>query len=609
VDTFLGSGSAAYKPIQSGKEYIGNAVILGKDYLTAYHPLFQPNTREIIGIIFIGIEMSSIQDMIVQNSSTAIKRISLIAAGLLLVSVLLTSLSSRFVVVKPIIKVAGILKHVAEGDLTKGIKISTKDEIGDLAHDFNFTVERIRNLIGAIKNKVNALTNTGHELSSNMAKTSEAVSQISVNFGEMENMVGKQEQGAADVDSAVKNIQTNIANLSKSIEEQTESISVSSSAVEKMNENIHSVTKTLLENSKSVIELASASDNGKTGLQAVAQKILEIAGDSEGLLEINAVMNNIASQTNLLSMNAAIEAAHAGEAGKGFAVVADEIRKLAESSGQQSKTTAEMLKKIKASIDSITVSSNDVISRFDAIDDGVKTVSQHEENIRSAMEGQETGGRQILDSMTRLKELNTSVKNGSDEMLESGNYLIRQTNDFIQTSKSVVSGMNEIVNGAMREIQSAVNLVNDISAENSRNFDGLKVESEKFKVDSGAEKKKIILVDDDLVHLGMVKEMLREKYDVITAGSGKEALTLFRQGLVPQLILLDIVMPEMGGWDVFDRIKSIGGLHDIPMAFFTVSDNPDDMERSRQMGAVDHIKKPISKTDLLARVEKILKTK
>jgi methyl-accepting chemotaxis protein len=295
---------------------------------------------------------------------------------------------------KPIIKVAESLEIVAKGDLTQNISISTNDEIGYLARDFNLTMESIRNLIGAMKYKINALTNTGHELSANMDKTSKSVDQISANFEEMKTMMTKQEQSAEEADNAVKNIQTNIGNLNILIEDQSESINTSSSAVEEMTANIHSVTKTLIENSKNVNELTVASENGKTGLQTVAQKIQEIAKDSEGLLEINAVMNNIASQTNLLSMNAAIEAAHAGEAGKGFAVVADEIRKLAESSGQQSKTTAAMLKKIKGSIDSITVSSNDVLSRFEVIDNGVKTVSVHEQNIRSAMEEQEAGRRQ-----------------------------------------------------------------------------------------------------------------------------------------------------------------------------------------------------------------------
>jgi methyl-accepting chemotaxis protein len=252
----------------------------------------------------------------------------------------------------------------------------------------------------------------------------------------------------------------------------------------------------LIENSKNVSELSEAAENGKTGLETVAQKIQEIARDSEGLLEINSVMDNIASQTNLLSMNAAIEAAHAGEAGKGFAVVAYEIHKLAESSSGQSKTTATMLKKIKSSIDSITVSSNEVLSRFEVIDSGVKTVSQHEQNIRSAMEEQEVGGKQILESMQNLKEISVSVKKGAGEMEEAGEHLTKQTSDFIMNSNGVVSGMNEIVNGAMQEIKTAIGLVDEMSAENDRNFEELKAESTKFKVETGSEKKKVIVVDD-----------------------------------------------------------------------------------------------------------------
>jgi methyl-accepting chemotaxis protein/CheY-like chemotaxis protein len=372
-----------------------------------------------------------------------------------------------------------------------------------------------------------------------------------------------------------------------------------------MTANINSVTHTLAENKKNVDALTEASENGRNGLQAVAQEIQEIAQESEGLLEINSVMNNIASQTNLLSMNAAIEAAHAGEAGRGFAVVADEIRKLAESSGKQSKTTAAMLKKIKASIDNITKSSNEVLARFGAIDSSVKTVSEHEQTILAAMEEQEVGGRQILESIGRLRDITASVKKGSDSMAVSGEALVQETNGFIQTSKETVNGMNEIMSG-ISLISDSVNHVNEMSLENNKNFESLKTETEKFNDSFGNEKQKILIADDDTIHLEMVEAVLSGKYDVSTAKSGKEALGLFYQGLVPKLILLDLIMPEMDGWDTFSRIKAISGLHNTPIAFFTASSDPKDIERAHEMGAIDYIKKPFDKDDLLERIEKII---
>jgi CheY-like chemotaxis protein len=146
-----------------------------------------------------------------------------------------------------------------------------------------------------------------------------------------------------------------------------------------------------------------------------------------------------------------------------------------------------------------------------------------------------------------------------------------------------------------------------MSLENNRNFDALKQETEKFNDTVGDEKQKVLIVDDDSIHLEMVNAVLQGEYDVVTAKSGKEALNLFYQGIVPRLILLDIVMPEMDGWDTYNRIKAISGLHDTPIAFFTSSDDPQDEQRARKMGAVDYLRKPYDKDDLLSRVEKILK--
>jgi len=566
-------------------------------FITAIKPI--SNSGKVIGLLAADYDFST-----VQKSQLAARFILGISIALSLAAALILSFS----ISKPIIKVVNNLKDISEGegDLTRLITVNSKDEIGSLAHYFNLTMGKIKNLVGTIKYRINGLNHTSYELSVNMDKTSATIQQISSNLDKMENLMIKQENGAIEAGGAVGEIKTSIDHLKNMIEEQTSSVKLSSSAIEEMTANIHSVTQTLEANSKNVNELTEASENGKAGVQLVAQEIQEIAHDSEGLLEINAVMENIASQTNLLSMNAAIEAAHAGELGRGFAVVAGEIRKLAESSEQQSKTTAAKLKKIKMSIDNITRSSGDVLSRFEAIDSSVQTVAVHEQNILQAMEEQEAGGKQILESISHLRDITASVKKGSDEMAESGETLVRETDEFIKTSHQTVEGMNEVLIG-ISQIKDSVDHVNDMSLENTRNFEALKQETQKFNDTVGNEKQKVLIVDDDEIHLEMVDAVLQDDYDIFTAKSGKEALGLFYQGLVPQLILLDLIMPDMDGWDTYKRIKAISCLHDTRIAFFTSSYDARDIQKAREMGAVDYIKKPYDKDDLRKRVGKFLK--
>ena len=212
--------------------------------------------------------------------------------------------------------------------------------------------------------------------------------------------------------------------LNAQLESQASAIEESSAAIEEMIANTKSVSDILSKNARSVKILMEASDMGHSGLSEVAADIRKIAEESESLLEINAVMQNIATQTNLLSMNAAIEAAHAGSSGMGFAVVADEIRKLAESSSGQSKTIGLVLKQIKGSIDKITRSTDNVMTRFDAIDGGVRTVAEQEEGILNAMTEQGAGSAQIMQAIAQVNDITHQIKEDAHRIVEAAAKLV-----------------------------------------------------------------------------------------------------------------------------------------------------------------------------------------
>jgi CheY-like chemotaxis protein len=190
-------------------------------------------------------------------------------------------------------------------------------------------------------------------------------------------------------------------------------------------------------------------------------------------------------------------------------------------------------------------------------------------------------------------------------MAKSGETLVKETDGFIKTSQEAAEGMNEILTG-INQIKISVNHVNEMSLENNSNFESLKQETEKFNNTAGNEKQKVLIVDDDNIHLEMVEAVLQSEYEISTAKSGKEALGLFYQGLVPQLVLLDLIMPDMDGWETYKRIKAISALHDTPIAFFTSSNDPNDIQHAHEMGAVDFIKKPYDKDDLIRRIGTIL---
>jgi len=383
----------------------------------------------------------------------------------------------------PIVKVSNTLKDISEGegDLTKSIAVSSKDEVGDLALYFNKTIGKIKDLVILIKKQAGILSDIGAALSSNMSQTAAAINQITANIQSIKGRVLSQSASVTETNATMEQVIANITKLNGHVENQSRNVSQASSAIEQMVANINSVTGTLVNNAANVKTLQDASEVGKTGLQEVASDIQEISRESEGLLEINSVMENIASQTNLLSMNAAIEAAHAGEAGKGFAVVADEIRKLAESSSEQSKTIGTVLKKIAESIRKITTSTDNVLARFEAIDSGVKTVSLQEENIRNAMEEQGQGSKQVLNSVGTMNELTQQVKTGSEEMRNGSQEVMNESRNLEKVTQEITGGMNEMAAGS-DQINSAVHNVNEMTRKNQDAIADLLKEVSRFKV-------------------------------------------------------------------------------------------------------------------------------
>jgi len=192
-------------------------------------------------------------------------------------------------------------------------------------------------------------------------------------------------------------------------------------------------------------------------------------------------MENIAGQTNLLSMNAAIEAARAGESGKGFAVVAGEIRQLAESSSGQSRVIGDVLKKIKESIDKITSSTDNVLNKFEAIDQEINTVADQEKLIRNAMEEQSHGSKQALQASGHVGEITQHVKGGSVEMLEGSKEVILESKNLEKVTQEITNGMNEMAVGA-EQVNKAVNTVNDLTSRTRENISSLVRSVSRFKV-------------------------------------------------------------------------------------------------------------------------------
>ena len=385
--------------------------------------------------------------------------------------------------VKPVQTAVDVLKNIAqgEGDLTVRLPVTGNDEVTDLSEYFNETIVKIGTSIRQVGINSNTMEEIGNELASNMAETASAVHQISANIDGVKQQAMTQAASVTETAATIEEIVRTIKQLNNSIETQAASVAQSSSSVEEMVANIASIGQTLDKTDEVIKSLTTATGDGKATLvtsNAVTQKIAEESGS---LMEASSVIQHIASQTNLLAMNAAIEAAHAGEAGKGFAVVADEIRKLAEESSMQGKTITATLKTLGGEIETLSASSKTVEAKFNAIFTLAEQVKEMSARLTEAMDEQENGSKEVLTAIKSINTVTVEVQAGSEEMLKGSESVAGEMQKLDALTRIITDSMNEMASGAV-QISNVIQEVSEITQKNKRSIENLAEEVGKFKV-------------------------------------------------------------------------------------------------------------------------------
>lgn len=316
------------------------------------------------------------------------------------------------------------LAEAGNVDLSAKATIVNFDDIGFVGDAFNAYSESLKRMIAEIGGSTSILERSCDQRSSEVEAMKSELEGVKASVAEIGLQIEEETSAIGQSNEFVAAIGKAISSQSEALDAETSSITESSAGIEQMISSLRSVTENVEQVESTYEGLTKASEEGKKRVTETNAIIVKVAEMSGTLLEANKVISGIAAQTNLLAMNAAIEAAHAGESGAGFSVVADEIRSLAEKSQHQSKEIGRFLKEIKVSIDS-AVSSADGASRgFDDVAGFIRTVIQFEAEIRSALHELSSGSKLILESLGSMKEVAASVRNGAQDMTGSAKEIL-----------------------------------------------------------------------------------------------------------------------------------------------------------------------------------------
>ncbi len=391
-----------------------------------------------------------------------------------IISLVLTFLISSSIT-KPIRRVTDTIKELKDkkGDLTRSVEVRSRDEIGELGRYFNEFIANFRDMVSRLK-RVSALnsevrTRLLNATGETASASNEIVSTIESLRTQMEKLNGEIE----DVLKSVEVFSSFTDKLDKEIDSMASATEESTSSIEEMIASVNNVSEIVNNKSKSADELVLLAENrGKISetLYDNIQALLKLVDEVSSIAEM---IKAIANQTNLLSMNAAIEAAHAGDAGKGFAVVADEIRKLAETSNENANQITSIIERVVSGITQVSKEAGENSEAFRSINEGIRSISNAFSEINANTSELSIGGQQILEAMTQLREVSMSVKDGSVELKDGISKISGSIQRMTGISNGILNGVNEIDIGA-KDINNSMVEINELSRkmdENSQTMD------------------------------------------------------------------------------------------------------------------------------------------